>query len=85
MQGDKLSSVVHQVVNRSKNLTHVSVDKSSLWGADVREIKTGRRHVVNTEEHECTYLEWQHTWKPCEHVILFLSSNTKDKYSPVFS
>jgi hypothetical protein len=31
MQGDKLSSVVHHGVNRSKNLTHLSVDKSSLW------------------------------------------------------
>jgi hypothetical protein len=50
LQGDKLPAVVQQVVNRSRNLTHFSVEKSSLWGAKVRDIKTGRRHVVNTEE-----------------------------------
>ncbi|KAE8790457.1 hypothetical protein D1007_35228 [Hordeum vulgare] len=33
--------------------------KSSVWGAEVREHKTGRRHVVNTELHDCSCLEWQ--------------------------
>jgi hypothetical protein len=53
-----------------------------LWGAKVRNIKTGRRHVVNTEEHECTCLEWQHTGKPCEHAILFLASKAKLNMHP---
>ncbi|KAE8811531.1 hypothetical protein D1007_11587 [Hordeum vulgare] len=43
-------------VNRSRNLTHLSDEKSSLWGAEVRDTKTGRRHVVNTELHDCTCL-----------------------------
>jgi hypothetical protein len=53
-----------------------------LWGAKVRDIKTGRRHVVNTEEHECTCLEWQHTGKPCDHAILFLASKSKLNMHP---
>jgi hypothetical protein len=82
LQGDKLPVVVQQVVNRSRNLTHLTVEKSSLWGAEVRDIKTGRRRVVNTEEHECTCLEWQHTEKACEHAILFLASKPKLNMHP---
>ncbi|KAE8771622.1 hypothetical protein D1007_56477 [Hordeum vulgare] len=58
---DKLPAVVQHVVNRSRGLTHLSVEKSSLWGAEVRDNKTGRRHVVNTELHDCSCLEWQAT------------------------
>jgi hypothetical protein len=82
LQGDKLHAVVQPVVNRSRNLTHLSIGKSSLWGDKVRDIKTGRRHVVNTEENECTCLEWQHTGKPCEHAILCLASKPKLNMHP---
>ena len=82
LQGNKLPVVVQQVINRSRNLSHLSVEKSSLWGAEVRDNKTGRRHVVNTELHECTCLEWQHTGKPCEHAILFLASQPKINMHP---
>jgi len=82
LQGDKLPAMVQQVVNRSRNLTHLSVEKSSLWGAEVRDTKTGRRHVVNTELHDCTCLEWQHTGKPCDHAILFLASQPKINMHP---
>jgi hypothetical protein len=74
LQGDKLPAVVQQVVDRSRKLHCV--------GAKVRDIKTGRRHVVNTEEHECTCLDWQHTGKPCEHAILFLASKPKLNMHP---
>jgi hypothetical protein len=82
LQGDKLPAAVQQVVNRSRNLTHYSVEKYSLWGAEVRDIKSGRRHVVNTEEHECTCLEWQHTGMLCGHAILFLASKPKLNMDP---
>ncbi|KAE8803772.1 hypothetical protein D1007_20283 [Hordeum vulgare] len=81
LQGDKLPVVVQQVVKRSRNLTHLCVEKSSMWGAEVRDTKTGRRHVVNTEMHDCTCLEWQHTGKPCDHAILFLASRPKRKHA----
>ena len=74
LKGDKLPAVVQQVVNRSRSLAHLFVDKSSSSGVEVRDSITGRRHVVNTELHECSCLEWQHTGKPCEHAILFLAS-----------
>uniref|UniRef100_A0ACD5VE12 Uncharacterized protein n=1 Tax=Avena sativa TaxID=4498 RepID=A0ACD5VE12_AVESA len=73
---------MQQVVNRSKNLAHLRVDKSLLWGAEVRDTKTGRRHVVDTQLHECICLEWQHTEKPCEHVILFLAFKHKLNMHP---
>ena len=82
LQGDKLPAVVQQVVNRSRSLSHLFVEKSSPWGAEVRDNKTGRRHVVNTELHDCTCLEWQHTGKPCEHAILFLASQPKINMHP---
>jgi hypothetical protein len=75
LQGDKLPAVVQQVVNRSRNLHNLCVKKSSLFGAKVRDTKTGRRQVVNTDLHECSCNEWQHTGKPCEHAILFLPPN----------
>ena len=77
LQGDKLPAVVQQVVNRSRNLTHLSIEKSSVWGAEVRDTKTRRRHAVKTELHDCTCLEWQHTRRPCDHAILFLASQPK--------
>jgi hypothetical protein len=82
LQGDKLPAVVQQVVNKSRNLTHLVVEKSLLWGAEMRDTKTERRHVVNTKLHECTCLEWQHTRKPCENVILFLASKPKVNMHP---
>jgi hypothetical protein len=77
LQGDKLPDGVQQVVNRSRNLAHLCVEKSSLWDAKVRDTKTGRKHVVSTELHDCTCLEWQHIGKPCEHAILFLASQPR--------
>ena len=74
--------MVQQVVNRSKSLTHLFVEKSSLCVAEVRDSKTTRRHVVNTELHECTCFEWQHTGKPCVHAILFLASQPKVNMHP---
>ena len=82
LEGDKLPVVVQQVVNKSRNLSHLFVEKSSPWGVEVRDNKTGRRHVVNTELHDCTCLEWQHTGKPCEHAILFLASQSKINMHP---
>ena len=70
------------MVNRSRSLTHLSVEHSSLWGGEVRDTKSGRRHVVDTELHECTCNEWQHTGKPCEHAILFLASKPKLNMHP---
>ena len=48
-----------------------------MWGAEVRDTKTGRRHVVDTDLREYTCLEWQHTGKPCEHAILFFASKPR--------
>jgi hypothetical protein len=58
------------------------VQKSSLFGAEVRDTKTGRRHVVNTDLQECSCNEWQHTGKPCEHAILFLASKPRLNMHP---
>ena len=57
LQGDKLPAVVQQVANRSIYLTHLYLEKYSLWGVEVRDTKTGRRHVVNIELHDCTCLK----------------------------
>jgi hypothetical protein len=82
LQGDKLPAVVQQVVNRSRKLSHLSVDKASLWGAELRDTKSTKRHVVDIELKECTCQEWQHTGKPCEHAILFLASKPRLNMHP---
>jgi hypothetical protein len=74
--------MVQQVVSMSINLTHLSVEKSALWIIEVRDTKTRRRHVVNTEVHERTCLEWQHIAKPCDHAY-FSWLQTKDKHARV--
>jgi hypothetical protein len=51
LQGDNLPAVLQQVINKSRNLAHLTVKKSYLWGAEVRDTKTGRRHVVDTKVH----------------------------------
>jgi hypothetical protein len=57
LQGDKLPAVVQQVVNRSRKLSQLSVDKASLWGAEVRDTKSTKRHVVDIDLKECTCQE----------------------------
>ena len=58
LQGqDKLPAVVQQVVNRSRGLAHLCVVKSSLHGGEVKDTKTTRRHVVDTEKKECNCFE----------------------------
>jgi predicted Rdx family selenoprotein len=74
LQGqDKLPAVVQQVVNRSRELAHLCVVKSSLHGGEVRDTKTTRTHIVDTKNKECSCLEWQHTEKPC--AIIFWHLN----------
>ena len=53
-----------------------------MWGAEVRDTKTGRRHVVDTDLRECNCLDWQHTGKPCGHAILFLASKPRLNMHP---
>ena len=51
----------------------MKVTRSSNWKGEARDInKDNLRHVVNIEKSECTFLEWQHTGKPCEHALVFL-------------
>ncbi|KAE8779481.1 hypothetical protein D1007_47499 [Hordeum vulgare] len=69
----------NKVVNRSKGLTHFSVQKSSLWGAEVRDNKTGRKYVVNTEVHDCSFLEWQATGGSFQVSLLLLNSLGQEK------
>jgi hypothetical protein len=38
LEGDKLPVVVQQVVNKSRNLSHLSVEKSSLFDAEVKDV-----------------------------------------------
>jgi hypothetical protein len=82
LEGDKLPAVVQQVVNKSRNLSHLSVEKSSLFDAEVKDARSVKRHVVNIELQECTCLEWQHTGKPCEHAIIFLASKPRLNMHP---
>ena len=48
---------------------------SANWSAEVWDhSRKVERHIVKLNKRTCTCLEWQHTGKPCQHVLAFVSS-----------
>lgn len=61
LHGDKLPTVVQQVVRGSRGLGHLHVVNASNYSAEVMDTDKKRRHVVKIDIHECTCLRWQAT------------------------
>ena len=48
---------------------------SANWSAEVWDhSRKVERHIVKLNKRTCTCLEWQHTGKPCQHELAFVSS-----------
>ncbi|XP_040242864.2 uncharacterized protein [Aegilops tauschii subsp. strangulata] len=73
LKGKIIPAIIQQIHNRTRGLKHLKVGKSGVASCEVRDTsKYNLRHVVKTDQSECTCLEWQHTGKPCEHALAFL-------------
>ena len=48
---------------------------SANWSAEVWDnSKKVERHIVKLNQRTCTCLEWQHTSKPCQHALAFITT-----------
>uniref|UniRef100_A0A453R5B4 SWIM-type domain-containing protein n=2 Tax=Aegilops tauschii subsp. strangulata TaxID=200361 RepID=A0A453R5B4_AEGTS len=73
LKGKIIPAIIQQIHNRTRGLKHLKVGKSGVASCEVRDTsKYNLRHVVKTDQSECTCLEWQQTGKPCEHALAFL-------------
>ncbi|XP_062201788.1 uncharacterized protein LOC133904333 [Phragmites australis] len=75
LHGKILPAILHQLKARTRGLGHLTVVKADSNAAQVWDNSNKQaRHVVKSHEHECTCLEWQHTGKPCQHALAFITT-----------
>lgn len=73
--GRILPAVMVQLRANTRGLGHLKVIECSSWSAEVWDhSKNCERHRVKLHEKICTYEEWQHTGKPCQHALAFLTT-----------
>jgi hypothetical protein len=75
LAGRILPGIMVQLRTNTRGLGYLKVVESANWSAQVWDnSKNCRRHIVKPNQKTCTCLEWQHTGKPCEHVLTFVTS-----------
>ena len=75
LHGKILPAVIHQLKARTRGLGHLTVVDGGSSAAEIWDTtNTNSRHVVKSYLHECTFLEWQHTGKPCQHALALITS-----------
>jgi hypothetical protein len=75
LNGRILPAIVRQLKMRTRGLGHLTIVSSDSIAAEIWDVDTTHnRHVVKTYLHECTCLEWQHTGKPCQHALAFITA-----------
>nr|XP_034569455.1 uncharacterized protein LOC117833969 [Setaria viridis] len=78
MAGRILPGVMVQLRANTRGLGHLKVVESANWSAEVWDNSNNcERHIVKLNQKTCTCLEWQHTGKPCEHVLAFVTSQKR--------
>ncbi|XP_037473932.1 uncharacterized protein LOC119349951 [Triticum dicoccoides] len=83
LQGEILPAIIQQINNRTRQLDHLVVGRSTGESCEVKDTsKNNLRHVVKIGSRECTCLEWQHTGKPCEHALAFLIETADVNFQP---
>uniref|UniRef100_A0A8R7RBU8 SWIM-type domain-containing protein n=1 Tax=Triticum urartu TaxID=4572 RepID=A0A8R7RBU8_TRIUA len=76
--GRILPAIMVQLRANTRGLGHLKVVESANWSAEVWDnSKNCERHVVKLNQQTCTCLEWQHTGKPCQHVLAFVTSQKR--------
>jgi hypothetical protein len=73
--GRILPSVMVQLKANTRGLGHLKIHGSANWSAEVWDnSKKVERHIVKLNQRTCTCLEWQHTGKPCQHALAFITT-----------
>ena len=73
--GRILPAVMVQLRANTRGLSHLKVVSSGSWSAEVwDDNKDSERHRVKLEKKTCTCLEWQHTGKPCQYALAFITT-----------
>ncbi|XP_015696419.1 uncharacterized protein LOC102708026 isoform X2 [Oryza brachyantha] len=75
LQGRILPAVKLQLKAATRGLGHLKVVPAGDWSTEVWDNSTGHaRHRVELHRHTCTCCEWQHTSKPCQHALAFITT-----------
>ena len=74
--GRILPGVMVQLKANTRGLGHLKVVSAANWSAEIwdHSKNIAERHIVKLHQRTCTCLEWQHTGKPCQHVLTFVTS-----------
>jgi hypothetical protein len=74
-EGRILPAIMVQLKANTRGLGHLKISPSANWSAEVWDHSGSkvRRHIVKLNQRTCTCLEWQHTGKPCQHVLAFVT------------
>ena len=72
--GRILSAIMLQLKANTRGLDHLKIVTCANWSAEVwdHSSRVGR-HIVKLNQRTHTCLEWQHTGKPCQHVLAFVT------------
>jgi hypothetical protein len=73
LYGKILSSIISILNARTRGLGHLSLVKGDHYYAEVQDHNNVlTKHVVKAHLKTCTWLEWQHTGKPCQHTLVVI-------------
>jgi hypothetical protein len=73
LHGKILSSVISILNTRTRGLGHLSIVKGDHYSMELQDNNNAlMKHVVKAHLKYCSCLEWQHTGKPCQHVLVVI-------------
>jgi hypothetical protein len=68
-----LPSIISILNARIRGLGHLSLTKGDHYSVEVQDNNNVlSKHVVKAHMRTCSRLEWQHTDKPCQHVLVVI-------------
>ena len=74
LAGRILPSIMVQLKANTRGLGHLKIVPCSNWSAEVWDHSSrAERHIIKLHQRTCTCLEWQHTDKPCQHVLVYVT------------
>jgi hypothetical protein len=74
-EGKILQAIMVQLKANTRGLGHLRIVPCSNLSAEVWDHTSTRveRHIVKLHQRICSCLEWQHTGKPCQHVLAYVT------------
>lgn len=73
--GNILPSIIHVLTTRTRGIGHLEFIKGDDYAAEIYDNSNYcAPHVVKAYLKECSCQEWQHTGKPCQHALCFITA-----------